>query len=117
MANDWKDCSLGDVIELKRGYDLPQKERLPGDVPLVSSSGFTDTHAKAMVIALVLLHEVGGLLGAVAMGPRDAEVTGDHGRLGLAIEADAPRWIRQGLSPGQYHRLAIAGQFRFALIG
>ena len=48
MANDWKDCSLGDVIELKLGYDLPQKERLPGYVPLVSSSGFTDTHAKVM---------------------------------------------------------------------
>lgn len=49
MANEWKDCSLGDVVELKRGYDLPQKERLPGDVPLVSSSGVTDSHAKAMV--------------------------------------------------------------------
>ncbi|ACH84611.1 restriction endonuclease subunit S [Acidithiobacillus ferrooxidans] len=49
MANEWKECSLGDVIELKRGYDLPQKERLSGDVPLVSSSGVTDTHAKAMV--------------------------------------------------------------------
>ena len=47
--------------------------------------------------------------------PNDAEITGHHGRLGLAIEPDAPRWIRQGLPPGQHHRLAIAGQFRIAL--
>lgn len=68
-------------------------------------------------VGFALLHEVGGLLRAVTMGPRDAEITGDHGRLGLTIEADAPRWIRQGLPPGQHHRLAIAGQFRIALIG
>lgn len=49
MGGEWKDCFLGDVVELKRGYDLPQKERLPGDVPLISSSGVTDTHAEAMV--------------------------------------------------------------------
>lgn len=73
MANDWKDCSLGDVIELKRGYDLPQKERLPGDVPLVSSSGFTDTHAKAMV-----------------KGP--GVVTGRYGTLGQVFYVEQDFW-------------------------
>jgi type I restriction enzyme S subunit len=37
------------MIELKRGYDLPQQERSPGKVPLVSSSGVTDYHSVAMV--------------------------------------------------------------------
>ena len=45
----WKRCQLGEVIELKRGYDLPQKERQSGNVPLVSSSGISDRHAVAKV--------------------------------------------------------------------
>ncbi|MDR1424447.1 MAG: restriction endonuclease subunit S [Azoarcus sp.] len=49
MAGEWRETTLGDVIELKRGYDLPQKERKPGNVPLVSSSGVSDRHAVAMV--------------------------------------------------------------------
>lgn len=73
MANEWKDCSLGDVVELKRGYDLPQKDRLPGDVPLVSSSGVTDTHAKAMV-----------------KGP--GVVTGRYGTLGQVFYVEQDFW-------------------------
>ena len=40
---------LGEVLELKRGYDLPQQDRAPGMVPIVSSSGITAHHSKAMV--------------------------------------------------------------------
>jgi type I restriction enzyme S subunit len=43
------DATLGDVIELKRGYDLPQQDRVVGTVPIVSSSGTTDHHSKPMV--------------------------------------------------------------------
>lgn len=49
MSSDWMKGSLGDFIELKRGYDLPKTKREPGTVPLVSSSGESDTHSKAMV--------------------------------------------------------------------
>ena len=45
----WRDCLLGDVIELKRGYDLPERLREPGDVPIISSSGVSGTHAVAKV--------------------------------------------------------------------
>ena len=45
----WHETTLGEVIEFKRGYDLPKKQRLPGSIPLVSSSGVSDKHAKAMV--------------------------------------------------------------------
>lgn len=40
----WSDCTLGDVVTLKRGHDLPNDKRVAGDVPVVSSSGFTGFH-------------------------------------------------------------------------
>lgn len=46
---DWKEASLGEVVELKRGYDLPKGKRIPGRIPIVSSSGVSDFHAEAMV--------------------------------------------------------------------
>jgi type I restriction enzyme S subunit len=46
---EWRDISLGEAIELKRGYDLPRQSRIPGSVPLISSSGLTDFHAIPMV--------------------------------------------------------------------
>jgi len=49
MAGEWRHATLGDVIELKRGYDLPKRDRSPGPVPLVSSSGVTDHHSTAKV--------------------------------------------------------------------
>lgn len=49
MSSEWYSGKLGDVIELKRGYDLPQAKRKKGIVPLVSSSGVSDSHDTAMV--------------------------------------------------------------------
>ena len=46
---EWRDCKLGEVINLKRGYDLPHDDRIPGPFPIVSSSGITDHHAVAKV--------------------------------------------------------------------
>ncbi|MCY4377946.1 MAG: restriction endonuclease subunit S [Spirochaetaceae bacterium] len=43
----WVELPLGNVIELKRGYDLPGRERLPGPVPVVSSSGVTGYHRES----------------------------------------------------------------------
>ncbi len=40
---------LGDVIELKRGYDLPRQDRIAGTIPIVSSSGITGHHSTPMV--------------------------------------------------------------------
>ena len=42
MGGEWRECALGDVIELERGYELPQQDRRPGTVPLVSSSGVNE---------------------------------------------------------------------------
>ena len=49
MPESWKVSRLGDIITLHRGFDLPQKDRLPGNVPIISSSGLTGTHAKAKI--------------------------------------------------------------------
>ena len=47
--DEWREVHLGDVIELKRGYDMPKRERISGSIPLVSSSGVTDYHVEAKV--------------------------------------------------------------------
>jgi type I restriction enzyme S subunit len=73
MASEWREISLGDVLELKRGYDLPQKDRSPGKVPLVSSSGVTDHHSVAM-----------------AHGP--GVVTGRYGTLGQVFYIREDFW-------------------------
>ena len=49
MPESWEVLRLGDAITLHRGFDLPQKDRLPGNVPIISSSGITGTHAKAKI--------------------------------------------------------------------
>ena len=43
------DAPLGEVVTLKRGYDLPAVSRRPGDVPVVSSKGVIDRHERARV--------------------------------------------------------------------
>ena len=46
---EWEEVRLGEVIEFKRGYDLPQRNRILGNTPVVSSSGITDWHSEAKV--------------------------------------------------------------------
>lgn len=48
MAGEWTPTTLGDVLELKRGYDLPASQRRPGHVPIVSSGGISGTHNTSM---------------------------------------------------------------------
>ncbi len=40
----WLTQKLGDVLTLKRGYDLPSSKRQFGSIPIISSSGITGTH-------------------------------------------------------------------------
>ena len=49
MAGEWRETSLGEVIELKRGYDLPKRDRIHGSVPVISSAGVTDYHEASKV--------------------------------------------------------------------
>ena len=73
MTGEWRGALLGDVIELKRGYDLPKQDRHAGHVPLVSSSGVTDNHSVAKV-----------------KGP--GVVTGRYGTLGQVFYIESDFW-------------------------
>ncbi len=64
---------LGDFLTLKRGYDLPEHARLPGEIPVVSSSGITGTHKEPKVD-----------------GP--GVVTGRYGTLGEVFYIEEPFW-------------------------
>ena len=67
----WQEASLGEVIELKRGYDLPQCKRIPGSVPLVSSAGVTYYHTEAKVRGPGVVTGRYGTLGEVFFVPSD----------------------------------------------
>jgi len=69
----WWDTTLGEVCELKRGYDLPASLRALGVIPVVSSSGITGYHSVAKV-----------------KGP--GVVTGRYGTLGAVYYLDSDFW-------------------------
>ncbi|MYK32904.1 MAG: restriction endonuclease subunit S [Boseongicola sp. SB0670_bin_30] len=64
---------LGDVIELKRGYDLPARQRQSGSVPIISSSGPSGRHDEAKVT-----------------GP--GVVTGRYGTIGQVFFVEGDFW-------------------------
>ena len=45
--SEWKSCTLGDVLTLQRGFDLPTQNRIPGKHPVVASTGIVATHNEA----------------------------------------------------------------------
>lgn len=63
--SSWHEVPLGDVCELKRGYDLPNGVRRPGSVRVVSSSGPTGWHDEAKVAAPGVVTGRYGTLGQV----------------------------------------------------
>jgi len=73
LAPGWSATELGDIVTLKRGYDLPTRQRRPGSVPIVSSSGITGYHDEAKQ-------------------PGPGVVTGRYGTLGEVFYVDGPYW-------------------------
>ena len=71
VGNAWAELRLGQVIELKRGYDLPARERLSGPVPVVSSSGVTGYHRERKVPGPGVVTGRYGTLGEVYFIPDD----------------------------------------------
>ena len=69
----WRDCTLGEVMTLKRGHDLPERMRERGEIPVVSSSGITGFHNDFKA-------EPPGV------------VTGRYGTLGDVYFLDKPYW-------------------------
>lgn len=62
---EWTRTRLGEICELKRGYDLPKRERRDGPYPIVSSSGTTGYHAESKVEAPGVVTGRYGTLGQV----------------------------------------------------
>ncbi|WP_447750814.1 restriction endonuclease subunit S [Sphingopyxis fribergensis] len=73
MAGKWQERKLGDVITLKRGYDLASAARRHGTVPILSSSGVSGFHDIAKV-----------------NGP--GVVTGRYGTIGNVFYTDEDFW-------------------------
>ena len=73
MTTQWTKVYLGDVITLQRGFDLPERERMAGHVPIVSSSGISGYHSEAKVSP-------------------PGVVTGRYGTLGEVFYIDVPFW-------------------------
>ena len=46
---NWQESTLGNLLTLQRGFDLPQDERVPGDYPVIASTGAVATHHIAAV--------------------------------------------------------------------
>jgi type I restriction enzyme S subunit len=73
IEESWRAVSLGEVVTLQRGFDLPARLRAIGDVPVVSSSGVSGSHNKPMV-----------------SGP--GVVTGRYGTIGDVFFIDGSFW-------------------------
>ncbi|OPF64410.1 restriction endonuclease subunit S [Hydrogenophaga sp. H7] len=69
----WQDCTLGDVMKLQRGHDLPDRLRVDGTVPVVSSAGVTGRHN-------------------VPKAEPPGVVTGRYGTIGEVFYVDEPYW-------------------------
>jgi type I restriction enzyme S subunit len=73
MPASWEVVTLGDVITLQRGFDLPSQDRKPGPFPVVSSSGYFASHVEAKVA-----------------GP--GVVTGRYGTIGQVFYIESSFW-------------------------
>ncbi len=49
MPGEWLEVTLGEVLTLQRGFDLPKEQRKPGPYPVIASTGIVGTHCRAMV--------------------------------------------------------------------
>ena len=67
----WGEAALGDVVELKCGYNLPKQRRISGPIPVVSSSGVSGWHSERKVRGPGVVTGRYGTLGKVFYIPDD----------------------------------------------
>ena len=65
MEYDKHKIKFKDFIELKRGYDLPTKDRIEGNIPIISSSGVSGKHHIEKVKGPGVITGRSGLIGSV----------------------------------------------------
>nr|WP_279114437.1 restriction endonuclease subunit S [Enterobacter soli] len=71
MSSEWINTTLGNFLNLKRGYDLPKAKRKEGDVPIISSSGHSGIHDISMVKGPGVVTGRYGTIGEVFYIPED----------------------------------------------
>ena len=49
MSSNWENTTLGEVLTLQRGMDLPVQDRQIGKFPVVASTGVVGYHTEAPV--------------------------------------------------------------------
>ena len=47
---EWKECRLGDILNFRRGYDLPKTKMVSGKIPVAGSNGIIGYHNEATPI-------------------------------------------------------------------
>ncbi|MDP2179227.1 restriction endonuclease subunit S [Methylicorpusculum sp.] len=68
----WAEKTIGDLVELQRGHDLPDSKRTSGNVPVVGSAGITGYHNLARAKAPgVTLGRSGASIGKVTFVSED----------------------------------------------
>ncbi len=65
VPEGWKGGSLGDLIQLQRGFDLPTQNRIDGSYPIYASTGITEFHHEYKVKAPGIVTGRSGSLGDV----------------------------------------------------
>ena len=71
MSAGWKDCQVGDVITLQRGFDIVKKQLQPGIYDVIFSSGIGGTHNDFKVKAPGVVIGRKGTLGTVFFTKKD----------------------------------------------
>ncbi|MCR9291861.1 MAG: restriction endonuclease subunit S [bacterium] len=65
VPQGWRVVVLGDLLELKRGYDLPKHNRIPGPFPIYSSGGQSGFHSEYKVVGPTVVTGRYGTIGNV----------------------------------------------------
>ena len=69
---EWPTRTLGDLVTLQRGIDLPTAKRSKGDVPVMGSFGVTGFHSEAAMCGPgVTVGRSGASIGVVSYIDRD----------------------------------------------
>lgn len=90
----WRIARLGDVLRLEYGVPLPERDRLPGDTPVIGSAGIVGSHNHATHTGPAVIVGRKGSIGTVTWVPVDC-VPIDTTYCALPVEhktADL-RWI------------------------
>lgn len=65
MPEDWDSTTLGEVVTLQRGQDLPKGEREEGHIPVIGSNGVVGYHSKSMANGIGVFVGRSGSVGKV----------------------------------------------------